>query len=460
MERRPVVTRQLAYRLAGGVGVVVMAAFAAAYAPLPRDAAAHSAGVVAHEWGTFTTVAGLDGRATDWFPLGGPSDLPCFVERFRIDSPSAESGPTASVPPTRVPVAGKVAFAVARIDSASGRPVPVVVNAAPLPGRAGYDYAATRANVRATVRMETPVVYFYSSVPATVDVRVDFPRGLMTEWFPHAQVQQGDVSTATLNDAGKTATIEWRNVNIIPGLPEGFPTEPGASHYYAARATDATPVTVGPYPEKFLFYRGVATFDVPLATTLQPDGQVRVDNLGEEPLPGVILFEKRDGRIGFRFHGSVRTSAVIAPPELDGDFASLRRTLETTLVDAGLYPKEAAAMVDTWRDSWFEEGLRVFYLFPSRTIDAVLPLRILPTPTRTVRVFVGRMELITPALEEAIDRAVRTNNVGALEPRARFFGPVADRILRRDEDVNKSIRYRDMANLLLDSYVRKMSVCP
>src|SRR5512134_127873 len=35
--------------------------------------------VVAHEWGTFTTVAGEDGQAISWLPLGGPTDLPCFV---------------------------------------------------------------------------------------------------------------------------------------------------------------------------------------------------------------------------------------------------------------------------------------------------------------------------------------------------------------------------------------------
>ena len=41
--------------------------------------------LVVHEWGTFTSVAGEDGRAVEWLPLSGPSDLPCFVERFRLD---------------------------------------------------------------------------------------------------------------------------------------------------------------------------------------------------------------------------------------------------------------------------------------------------------------------------------------------------------------------------------------
>src|SRR5215510_11761348 len=36
-----------------------------------------------HEWGTFTSVAGPDGKAAQWLPLAGPGDLPCFVEQFQ-----------------------------------------------------------------------------------------------------------------------------------------------------------------------------------------------------------------------------------------------------------------------------------------------------------------------------------------------------------------------------------------
>src|SRR5690349_2430750 len=44
-----------------------------------------------HEWGTFTTVAGRDGRAIDWLPLGGPADLPCFVEHFKGPNATLQS---------------------------------------------------------------------------------------------------------------------------------------------------------------------------------------------------------------------------------------------------------------------------------------------------------------------------------------------------------------------------------
>jgi hypothetical protein len=39
-------------------------------------------GLVAHEWGTFTSVAGEDGSAVQWAPLSGTPDLPSFVKHL------------------------------------------------------------------------------------------------------------------------------------------------------------------------------------------------------------------------------------------------------------------------------------------------------------------------------------------------------------------------------------------
>ena len=52
-------------------------------------------------------------------------------------------------------------------------------------------------------------------------------------------------------------------------------------------------------------------------------------------------------------------------------------------------------MVETWRDSWFEEGTRPIYIMPPHSVDAILPLQVEPAPLRTARVFVGRIELLS-----------------------------------------------------------------
>src|SRR5688572_23978144 len=46
---------------------------------------------VAHEWGTFTSVSTADGRPQLWSPLGGPSELPSFVYRFPEPSQCSKS---------------------------------------------------------------------------------------------------------------------------------------------------------------------------------------------------------------------------------------------------------------------------------------------------------------------------------------------------------------------------------
>jgi hypothetical protein len=143
-----------------------------------------------HEWGTFTSVAGGDGAAMSWEPLAGPSDLPCFVHWL--------------------------------------------------------DQRNLKAAEYGTVRMETPVLYFYPLKPLTVSVHVDFPKGRVTEWYPQASSVQPSSS--------RTGWIDWTNVQV--GNARGpLPKLNGTSHYYAARDTDASPLISGKESEKLLFYR-------------------------------------------------------------------------------------------------------------------------------------------------------------------------------------------------------------
>lgn len=65
-------------------------------------------------------------------------------------------------------------------------------------------------------------------------------------------------------------------------------------------------------------------------------------------------------------------------------------------------------MVETWRDSWFEEGTRLIYIVPSRAVDAFLPMHVNPAPSQTARVFVGRIELITPEIVRSVEEPLQT----------------------------------------------------
>ena len=65
--------------VAGVVALVSTGAYLVAQETTVPAASTHSVPVVAHEWGTFTTVADEQGNPTEWLPLSGQSDLPCLV---------------------------------------------------------------------------------------------------------------------------------------------------------------------------------------------------------------------------------------------------------------------------------------------------------------------------------------------------------------------------------------------
>jgi hypothetical protein len=370
------------------VRVVAAAALVLLSAGLGAQTPGAPSGVVVHEWGTFTSVAAPDGGSVEWLPLGGPQDLPCFV--YHYTNPRFKFiGDDANMP---------------------------------------LDYQAAKTALRGTFRMETPVIYFYSPRETAVDAQVWFPQGLLTEWYPRATVTQAPAYAASLRDP-KQSTILWSGVSVRPGTTPELPKESAASHYYAARETGASPLSTGGQDERFLFYRGVGGAQVPLAAVVSREGQVTVTNKRTESVPTVLLFENRGGKIGYRVARAVQTEATLAPVALTANAASLHRDLEAALVSAGLYEREAKAMVATWQDSWFEEGTRLLYILPQAAVDSMLPLKVTPAPSQVARVFVGRMELLTSTTLRAASDAIAEADTAAIEMYGRFLGPIGDRLM-------------------------------
>jgi hypothetical protein len=328
--------------------------------------------LVVHEWGTFTSVAGRDGRAVEWLPFAGPPDLPCFVERFRFD---------------------------------------------------------IKGSLRGKVRMETPVLYFYASNDTTVNVKIRFRQGVVTEWFPHAAVLPARADGSSLRRTDFASSIEWTDVKVSPGARADFPIDSSRSHYYLARQTDASPLQSGSEKEKFLFYRGVGGFELPISAAVAVDGSVVVENPSGEAVGDVILFENRRGTIVYQVRHVATGQITFDPPVLDGEFVTPQPELEKILIAHGLYAREAKAMVDTWRDSWFEEGARLFYIAPRKVIDAILPLDITPVPDTVARVFVGRVELVTPTTEREVEDALIRNDQPTLNKYGRFLEAIANRVM-------------------------------
>ena len=85
-------------------------------------------------------------------------------------------------------------------------------------------------------------------------------------------------------------------------------------------------------------------------------------------------------------------------------------------------------MVETWRDSWFEEGSRLIYIVPSNALDAILPLEVEPVPSHVERVFVGRIELVTPQTKRSVESAIARSDWAVIDRYERFLGPILQRI--------------------------------
>lgn len=338
--------------------------------------------LVAHEWGTFTSVSGNNGVALEWRPLDGPTDLPSFVYT------QAKPGP--DNPPRRNGSGGKGS---------------------------------------SLLRMETPVVYFYSDRTRDVSLSVDFPQGTITEWYPRARITPRG--------------LDWGTFQVRPKTRSALPTDRTPNHYYTARQTDANPVRVRGEAEKFLFYRGVGDVALPLEVALTKCSNVYITQTQDKPIGRLMVFRRDGNRVGFEVLDDPTVTREMLPiPALDANIGQVHRRLYAMLVAEGLYPKEAKSMIATWREHWFEDGIRVFNLLPRDLTDTLLPLRISPAPTELVRVFVGRIELFTDAqvhnvrdrLQQAHDSTPqqRQARIDALrKDYGRFLEPLVESALDR-----------------------------
>jgi hypothetical protein len=190
--------------------------------------------------------------------------------------------------------------------------------------------------------------------------------------------------------------------------------------------------------EKFLFYRGVGTCSLPVSVRLAGEA-VELTTAAE--IGPVVLFERRGGLLGYRREELAGGETRLERPVLAESLADLRGELHQMLVERGLYAPEATAMLATWDESWFEEGLRLFYMLPERETDALLPLSIDPEPQERVRVLVARLEILTPEMETEAQARLAGASAGPL-PGGRFTEPLLMRVLQRTDDVRLKARIR------------------
>jgi hypothetical protein len=216
--------------------------------------------------------------------------------------------------------------------------------------------------------------------------------------------------------------IRWANVHILPHklsseIERGLPFDRSGSHYFAARETDSnlleshSATNSMAEHEKFIFYRGVGDFATPLQVFSTSLNDISLTNRGEEALQHLFVLNVSGQTGKFRYLEKLspgeRRTLLINPSEdavpLSRLSEEIGKLLAQSLVKEGLYKREAKAMIRTWDDSWFkEEGLRVLYILPRRWTDRTLPLALNPPANDLARVMVGRAEVISPSVQQAL----------------------------------------------------------
>jgi hypothetical protein len=330
----------------------------------------------------------------------------------------------------------------------------------------GFVHARSRDELRlptSNLKGETPVIYFYSDQATRVRVEVGFPRGLWTQWYPQADfvgpsfVQSGSL----LHPRG--GRIGW-TVDVVPPAPP-HPVLPSATTdalWNYTRDVDAAFVSTGGTAvarsaprewERFIFYRGLGEAPLPLTVSVADGARLTCGPELTGGLQHLFLLRVEGGRGAYRYLPSLRCGGAIpdvvpamhgAQP-IDTFAARLTDDLTARLVASGLYEKEARAMANTWRTSYFmADGVRVLFVLPQSWTNRFIPMTISPAPDELVRVMVGRIELLTTERERAAERAiaslaspdaaVRAAAFATLREQGRYVEPLVRRTLAASTD--------------------------
>lgn len=330
-------TRSRTGRIAGLVAVLAFGVGG------PRAAAKDPDSFVVHEWGTFSTFSGSDGRPLKFVP--NDRDLPAFVHNR-------------------------------------------------------YTYVKGGLT-DATVSLETPVLYFYTDRDRTVSVHVDFPNGNMTDWYPEAsrppfENLRWDGLRVLAKDRpalpearGPSRYYAARETDAATVRADGTERKQAEKFLFYRGIGDATmPVEVKALGHGKFAVRNTSKHPVPGHFLVGVrDGQVAFKSFGR-------LAAGAEEKVELPADASTADQLADAMAALlvgQGLYEKEARAMVKTWR----------------ADWFGEAGTRVLYLVAEPATAEFLPLRIDPKPDRLVRVLVGRHDVLTPEREAEVDVLVK-----------------------------------------------------
>ncbi len=362
----------------------------------------------AHEWGTFTTLAGSNGQLLSGLYID-EEKLPPQTYSIAFQYKKSE---TVRDNPSYDPFSNKGTSSNPTITTSE------------------YSRLSLK-NV--TVKMETPVIYFYSESAFEVNVHVDFPNGSISQWYPERingerrpleYLGYPAISKSIDFSIPYGGSIDWHATVLRPEstIPYSINPETAPDFWIAPRATQSNKIKVHNIhqqhfeKEKFLFYRGIGNFEPPVHINYSKRTVLEISNTYHEQIPYLMVYEKTTSGNSYVWHtgalnANEKTSVWLTDPMNSEEKID---ELIDQLVNNGLYRDEAEAMIETWKKSYFDQpGMKVFWILPRSYTDEILPIQVSPPPKNLERVMIGRSEILTPEFEESLYQNLVANGDSA-----------------------------------------------
>ncbi len=395
---------------------------------------------VAHEWGTFTSLVGSDGIRQPGM-YHEDEILPNFVHRYgedlKLEFPSSTT---------------------VALNEVSKLNLPFDPNRCSRRNKACEELIG---NQLITQKMETPVLYFYSTKELGVKVDIAFPGGVIAESYPKAVANYPEPSIGVKLING----FSHYDISILsPNTLEDNLLKVEKDNIYShARIVKSNLIKSNNEVEKFIFYRGLGDFTTQLKIQSLDDSLI-IKNTGKNiPNAFLINFDGENGEIKELGHFATNEIKNISNNEINKlRFSKItkekyiqksRNLIKLALISSGLYEDEAVALLNTWEQSYLKNaGLRVLYILNREEVESILPMNLTPAPRELKRVFVGRVDILTQKEETVLlNRVLEERNKFNPESLGRLAHPIANRLLSLGK-----IKHLNNENIkLLEELVKK-----
>ena len=248
--------------------------------------------------------------------------------------------------------------------------------------------------VQRPVLMKKPILYFYTKKDMFVNVTVNYPKGIFTQWWPNPQSflpylpRKGQVAPTA------NGMLHWRiGLKVDKSLDKAMPVVKNHPWWNIARDVDAATVTSSKLgTEKFLFYRGAGDFTPTLDVVIDKGGKFILKDKAGKKSKSIYTVHKVEGKPSVIHYFDSLSDKKIKFKSTAEASAHIRQQVEAR----GLYKKEAAGMIKIWEKDMFEKvGQRALYLMEAADIEKLIPLNISPAPKEKKRVMIIRVECLS-----------------------------------------------------------------